>query len=75
MKRKAAILIGMCACLMCIPSSAKESAQIQPPREIQRFSMTIPDEWVQRDERFLLTAPSGYEDHGFDIVPAPKGEK
>lgn len=75
MKRKAAILIGMCACLMCITSSAKETPQVQPPREVQRFSMTIPDEWVQRDERLLLTAPSGYEDHDFGVVPVPKGEQ
>lgn len=75
MKSKAAFLIGMCVCLMCIPSSAKEDDQVQPPGEVQRFSMTIPDEWVQRDERFLLTAPSGYEDHDFGIVPVPKGEK
>lgn len=75
MKRKAAILIAMCACLMCMPSSAKETVQVQPSRGVQRFSMTIPDEWVQRDERLLMAAPSGYEDHDFSIVPVPKGEK
>ena len=75
MRSKLAILICMCAFFMCIPSSAKEVTPLQPVQKPEPFTMTIPDEWVQRDESFLLSAPSGYDDPGFVVVPAPKAEE
>lgn len=75
MKRKIVLLVFGCALLMCMPSSANEISPAQPAKRVERFALTIPEEWVQRDAGMLLTPHSGYDDPDFAISVVPRTEE
>lgn len=75
MKKKMAALVFVCTCLLCVPSSASEISSVQMTNTVERFALTIPEEWIQRDAGMLLSPPSGYDDPGFVISVIPGTEQ
>ncbi len=75
MRRKTGILACVCAVLMCVPSSAAGDSEVQAAKTSERFAMTVPEEWVQRDGGILLSPPSSWDDPGFSITFVPETEK